>query len=157
MHDLQLDDIEDTDSTPPDPDDDHGDAGAQVDEDTSTALLAFLNKQQGSTHPGHLANVLSTSMTKNAKGAKFMRKPDAGPTPPPKDNETVVNGKRYHQIHVHHILYSVSSHKSQRVGSLVDRGANGGIAGDDIHIIEKSDQTVDVRGIDNYKSPTSLL
>jgi len=61
MHDLHLDDVEDTDNTPPDPDDDHGEAEAQVDEDTSTALLAFLSKQQGSTDPGHLANVLSTS------------------------------------------------------------------------------------------------
>ena len=85
IHDLQLDDMEDTDSTPPDPDDDHGEDEAQVDEDTSTALLAFLSKQQGSTHPGHLANVLSTSSkTKNAKGAQFISKPDAGP---PKDDE----------------------------------------------------------------------
>jgi len=28
-----------------------------------------LTKQQGATHPGHLANVLSTSKTKNAEGA----------------------------------------------------------------------------------------
>ena len=41
MHDLQLDDIEDTNNTPADPDDDHGDAGAQADEDASTKLLVF--------------------------------------------------------------------------------------------------------------------
>ena len=79
-----------------------------------------------------------------------MSKPTADP-PPPKDEEIVVNGKRYCQVHAHCIFYSVSSHKSQRVGSLVDRGANGGIAGDDVHIIEKSDRTVDVRGIDNHQ------
>jgi len=44
MHDLQLDNIEDTDNTPPDPDDDHGDAGTQLDEDTSNVLLPFLSK-----------------------------------------------------------------------------------------------------------------
>ena len=33
----------------------------------------------------------------------------------------------------------------------MDRGANGGIAGDDVRIIEKSDRTVDVRGIDNHQ------
>ena len=110
MHDLQLDDMEDTDNTTPDPDDDHGEDEDHVDEDTSTALLAFLSKQQGSTHLGHLANVLSTSSkTKNAKGPKFMSKPDAGP---PKDDEIVVNGKRYHQVQVHCIFYSFSSHKS---------------------------------------------
>jgi len=41
MHDLQLENTEDTDNTSPDPDDGHGDAGAQVDEDHSTELLAF--------------------------------------------------------------------------------------------------------------------
>ena len=77
-----------------------------------------------------------------------MTKPNASS---PKDDEIVINGKKYHQVQVHHIYYSVSSHKSWRVGLLVDRGANGGIAGDDIHIIEKSDWTVDVRGIDNHQ------
>ena len=70
-----------------------------------------------------------------------MNKPNAGPPPPLNDEKIVVNGKRYHQIQVHCIFYSVSSHKSQRDGSLIDRGANGGIAGDDVCIIEKSEKT----------------
>ena len=45
MHDLQLEDMEDMNNKPPDPDDDHGDAEAQVDEDTSTAILTFLNNE----------------------------------------------------------------------------------------------------------------
>ncbi len=65
-----------------------------------------------------------------------MTKPDASP---PKDDEVVINGKKYCQVQAHCIYYSVSSHKSRRVGSLVDRGTNGGIAGDDICIIKKSD------------------
>jgi len=150
MHDLHLESIEDNDNTPLDPDDNHGDAETQAEEDNSTKLLAYLSKQKGPTHPGHLANVLSTSKTKHEKGAKFMSKPNADPLPP-KDEEIVVNGKRYHQIHAHCILYSVSSHKFHKAGSLVDRGANGGIAGDDVCIIEKSDQTVDVCGIDNHQ------
>jgi len=39
----------------------------------------------------------------------------------------------------------------------VDRGANGGIAGDDVCIIEKSDQTIDVRGIDNHQITNILI
>jgi len=81
----------------------HGDAGAQVDEDNSTELLAFLTKQQGSTHPGHLANVLSTAKTKHEKGAKFMNKLNTGPSPPPKDDEIVVNGKRYSRSSTSHL------------------------------------------------------
>jgi len=151
MHDLQLGSTDDTDNTPPDPDDDHGDAGAQADDD-STELLAFLAKQgQGSSHPGHLANVLSTSKTKHAKGAKFMPKANSAGPAPSKDEELVINGKKYRLVHQHKIYYSVSAHKSRKIGSLVDRGANGGIAGEDVRIIEKSDRTVDVRGIDNHQ------
>ena len=65
-----------------------------------------------------------------------MTKPN---TTSPKDDEIVINGKKYWQVQTHRIYYSVSSHKSRRVGSLVDRGANGGIAGDDVCTIEKSD------------------
>jgi len=82
----------------------HGDAGAQVDEDNSTELLASLTKQQGSTHPGHLANVLSTARTKHEKGVKFINKLNAGPSPPPKDDEIVVNGKRYSRSSTSHLL-----------------------------------------------------
>jgi len=109
IHDLHLESIEDNDNTPPDPDDDHGDAGTQAEEDDSTELLTFLTKQKGSTHPGH----------QNAKGAKFMSKPNAGPLPPPKDEEIVVNGKRYCQVHAHCILYFVSSHKPCKLACLL--------------------------------------
>ncbi len=65
-----------------------------------------------------------------------MAKSNASPS---KDDEIVINGKKYCQVQSHCIYYSVSSHKSCRIGSLVDRGANGGIAGDNVCIIEKSD------------------
>ena len=34
---------------------------------------------------------------------------------------------------------------------MVDRGANGGICGNDTHVISKTDCTVDVQGIDNHQ------
>jgi len=123
----------DTDNTPLDPDDETWDAEAQAEGNNSTELLAFLSKQKGCT------NVLSMSKHKNAKGIKFMSKPNTIPAPPSMDEEIVVNSKWYHQVHAHCILYSVSSHKSHKPGLLIDRGANGGIAGNDIHFIEKSD------------------
>jgi len=144
LHESLLEDKEDSIEIPPAPDEDQADSGPQLNEDTSTALLAFLSKQKSNAHPGHLANVLSTSKSKNAKGARFMAKSDASPT---KDDEIVINGKKYRQVQSHCIYYLVSSHKSRRIGSLVDRGTNRGIAGDDVCIIEKSDHMVDVRGI----------
>lgn len=49
-------------------------------------------------------------------------------------------------------LFSISScHASGHKGSLVDCGANGGIAGDDVRIIAKTDRSVDIQGIDNHR------
>ena len=80
-----------------------------------------------------------------------MTKSDVSPS---NDDGIVINGKKYCQVQSHRIYYSVSLHKSHRVGSLVDRGANGGIAGDEVRIIEKSDRTVNVRGFDNHQITT---
>jgi hypothetical protein len=48
--------------------------------------------------------------------------------------------------------YRVSAHNhgSSARGSLIDRGANGGIAGNDVRVISTTDRVVDVTGIDNH-------
>src|SRR5919112_4970772 len=56
------------------------------------------------------------------------------------------------QVNTASTLYSISScHASGHKGSLVDRGANGGIAGDDVRIIAKTDRSVNIQGIDNHR------
>ena len=52
-----------------------------------------------------------------------------------------------------HIHYKISRHQNTKIatGALVDRGANGGMAGDDLKIIAISDRKVDVSGIDNHE------
>ena len=61
-------------------------------------------------------------------------------------------GSNY-QVTVHRITYRVSAHQATIGGSLVDRGANGGLAGNDVCIIHKSEnpRTVDVSGIDGHE------
>ena len=44
-----------------------------------------------------------------------------------------------------------SNHRRSHAGSLVDRGANGGIAGGDIRVINKTTKSVNIRGIDNHQ------
>ena len=44
-----------------------------------------------------------------------------------------------------------SSTASHSKGALIDRGANGGIAGNDVRIISKTDRSVDIQGIDNHR------
>ena len=50
-------------------------------------------------------------------------------------------------------IYHVSKLSSSHYGSLIDRGANGGIAGSDVRILERIGRTVSVTGIGNNELP----
>ena len=47
----------------------------------------------------------------------------------------------------------MSKHSSSHYGSLIDRGANGGLAGSDVTILERTGRTVSVTRIDNQDLP----
>ena len=47
----------------------------------------------------------------------------------------------------------MSKHSSSHYGSLIDRGANGGLAGSAVRILERAGRTVSVTGIDNHELP----
>lgn len=57
------------------------------------------------------------------------------------------------QNHSTRLVYSVSANVAARSGrgALVDRGANGGILGQDAHVLLQHLRTVDVTGIDNHE------
>ena len=44
--------------------------------------------------------------------------------------------------------YHISKHSASSFGSLVDRGANGGLARADVHVLERTGRKVSVTGID---------
>ena len=55
-------------------------------------------------------------------------------------------------IKVHDIRYNVSRVTRMDASlSLIDRGANGGIAGDNVRVLSVSDHRVDVSGVGNHK------
>ena len=68
---------------------------------------------------------------------------------PPGDIRRVMSksSKRF----VNKCEYFVSSHKHTSPLSLIDRGANGGVAGSDVRVIFKTSRTVDIKGIDNHQ------
>ena len=47
-------------------------------------------------------------------------------------------------------LVTKMEHRSKK-GALIDRGANGGVAGQDVRVIAKSDRSVNITGIDNHE------
>jgi hypothetical protein len=101
-------------------------------------LLAHLTKRTA-LPPGDLQRALSSSI----------KKPNT--TIPPPATNININGKTYRQVNMARTLYIASDHRTVRRGALVDRGAGGGIAGDDVHIIHESGRQVDVQGIDNHQ------
>ena len=54
-------------------------------------------------------------------------------------------------VNVASIMYSVSASKIHLKHSLMDRGANGGIPGNDVKVIATSDCSIDIQGIDNHQ------
>ena len=127
------------------PDDpERGEDQVDSEEGSVSKLQAFLSNQK-SISPGDirkvLANVRSTSG--NKKKLKAVGKPQ--------DKRKVlnINGKNYREINT--LKYIVSKHESVKHASLVDRGANGGLAGSDVRIIETTPRKVDISGIDNHE------
>jgi hypothetical protein len=56
-------------------------------------------------------------------------------------------------VHTACIEYKVSYHKEHHHGispSLVDRGSNGGVAGNNVRVIFKTNRTIDIKGINNH-------
>ena len=50
-----------------------------------------------------------------------------------------------------HASYHIFKTKSHHVGTLVDRGANGGLAGADVRVLSRSGRKVTISGIDNHE------
>ena len=56
--------------------------------------------------------------------------------------------RQTYQVNTTTTTYSVSAHDSaKKVGALVNQGANGGVAGNDVRIIATTDCSVDVQGV----------
>ena len=104
------------------------DQTADKDEDAAddTTLLVHATKS-APTSPRDLHHVLANSMAKYF-GKKLPAKP------PYKDREITVNGTKYTQVSMAKLMYIASAHCGKNTGSLVDHGADAGIAGEDIRI-----------------------
>jgi hypothetical protein len=72
---------------------------------------------------------------------------------PPHDIRSILSQKKKDKrsVSMASIQYSVSNSNIQSKHSLMDRGANGGIAGTDVKVIATTDRTVDIQGIDNHQ------
>jgi hypothetical protein len=111
-----------------DNDDAFVDASDGSDDTNSGQLLLAAMKtdtKKSSVSPSDIRRVLSKSMSGNSGNRKFSANT--------------------------HIVYNVAAHHSVPEYSLIDRGANGGIAGEDVRVIDFKHRQVDVQGIDDHQ------
>jgi hypothetical protein len=131
-------------------DSDNNDNIPCLDED-STAILAHITRQKilpafhnirnvlASAHKRSDANSLSQGQQRNERTQG--------------KSSVIVDGKRYVQADKHEVTYKVANLEASdgRISSLIDRGANGGLAGEDVRLIETTGRTADVSGINNHR------
>ena len=115
---------------------DYGEQGTEVEDgiadveatgppdDEAQMLHAFLACRGNDASPADLRNVLSTSSKRDAD------KPRQANT---------------------HLTYTVGKHRADKPGALIDRGANGGVAGADVRIIETTHRAVNVQGVSDHQ------
>ena len=99
-------------------------------EDEAQMLHAFLASHGNDASPADLRNVLSTSSKRAAD------KPRQANT---------------------HLTYSVGKHRADKPSALIDRGANGGVAGADVCVIEMMHRAINVQGVSDHQSLISRL
>ena len=111
--------------------------------DNDTTLLANTNSLHDShISPADIRKVLSTTNISN---------PTQKVKTPPGSATVTIDGLKYRQCNTI-MTYRVSEHKHKSNSSLVDRGSNGGIVGNDVRRIATcSDKAVNIMGIANYQ------
>jgi hypothetical protein len=68
----------------------------------------------------------------------------------PDKPSVMINGVEY-VVKLNDVMYQVSNHKQMTLPlALIDRGANGGVAGSDTWLIDKSLRSVHIQGIDDH-------
>ena len=106
--------------------------------DSATTLLAHLTERK-KADPGDIRHALSSTLARLPKGKKDDSTKDSITVDGKeyrqveKSKQVMINGKDYRQVNETRVVYDVSKReRKRRNGSLMDRGANGGVAGDDV-------------------------
>ena len=111
------------------------DANDVPEEPNDTQILINAAKTGKRLDPADIRRVMSTTSTRYKGGLG-----GTGKDP----------GKK-REANTAQVTYKVTTSAQSPTHSLIDRGANGGIAGTDVRVIFKTQRLVDVQGIDNHQ------
>ena len=122
---------------------------------TTSGISVHTNDRTSGSDAGNpgsselIRQILSTSHTNNSNTKQHTALDSNNNS---NNNSTInINGKMYRQVQTYKITYRVSNHQSHQGYSLVDRGANGGVVGNDARIIEKTNRFVTLTGLGNHQ------
>jgi hypothetical protein len=141
----------------------HDTSTASTDPDLDEQVCDILSHISGEAHADGDSDKLITSVTKQATSqhCKWLQ-PKAQDIPAadlckmlsqcqrPDKPSVTINGVEY-VAKLNNVMYQVSNHKQMTLPlALIDRGANGGVAGSDTWLIDKSLHSVHIQGIDDH-------
>jgi hypothetical protein len=116
----------------------------------SDKLIASVMKQAASQH--HEWSQLKAQDIPAADLCKMLSQHQRPDKP-----SVMINGVEY-IAKLNDVMYQVSNHKQTMLPlALIDRGANGGVAGSDTRLIDKSLSSVHIQGIDNHMIKDVLI
>ena len=121
----------------------------------STQLLAMMTQRASpALHPGDTRRLLSSSSASQPPTTRVANYHDVAPSIG--EEVSTPDGIRYRRINTcRTTTYSVANARAaykHRTAALIDRGANGGLAGSDCRIITQSaDRFVNIEGIDKHQ------
>jgi len=124
-------------------------------EDDHSPILAHVTQRQPFP-PGDVRRLLAANRSAPPRKPKPKAPPlhqqrSSNPSPNKNKQSIILNGIRYVEADVHRITLDIAASATTKVASLVDRGANGGMAGADVRLLETGEQFADVRGIANHE------
>ena len=140
---------------------DRGSSRQSARDSTSSQLTAFMHELEPSSFPATGSEPVTTQdptqvqvglhslAPSSAAEASTLLMNLARHSPSSSNRDLPLARPKYH-IRTH-TTYTVSRHNRSNRGSMIDRGANGGLAGSDCRVISYSDRRVDVVGIDDHE------
>lgn len=115
--------------------------------DNNNKLLAFMSNKSELSQDD-IRQVLSTNLGISHKGNNSNNKTHSNNN---NDEVLTINGTKYRKINVTNTYRINVKHFGFAGYSLIDRGANGGVLGADVRVIEHSTRTVCLTGLDNHQ------
>ena len=123
-----------------------------ISNNNSNNLLAYMSNQKDSMSSDDIRRVLSTNIGIVPKNNNNNNNNFNKTSSTEDDNTLNINGVKYRKINKTSGNYNINAKHIQYSGySLVDRGANGGVFGNDVRIIEHTNRTVSLTGLDNHQ------